>query len=227
MFRGLLFPGVHAFVPIKSRWIRSTTDQKNTRAQAISYNGSGNQAMKSPDFKPIVLDHFSRYPELQIEDLYKLAHQAAMGSEHAVKDTESARQWLLRELYHLPVVPPEPLVDYITPDHSIARIHLRPYIAAGGEPEKLLQAFVRTANEFQGSFDSLKQYWNSIEALGQIGELPWLPEHLRKMILQMEASGFPAIHHSIKYVEAYHPSYRVVANRYLTQATLNLDDPPN
>jgi len=181
--------------------------------------------MISPDFKPIVLDHFSRYPELQIEDLYKLTHQAALGSEHAVKDIESVRQWLLRELNHLPVASPEPLVDYITPDHSIARIHLQPYIAAGGEPEKLLQAFVRTANEFRGSFDVLKQYWISIEALAQGGKLPFPPEHLRKMIHQMKASGFPAIHHSIKYVEAYHPSYRVVAQRFLTIEDLNLDHP--
>ncbi|MGW8226313.1 MAG: hypothetical protein ACWGOY_11295 [Anaerolineales bacterium] len=179
--------------------------------------------MRLPDFKPIVLDHFSRYPELQIEDLYKLTHQAALGSEHAVNDIESARQWLFRELNQLPAVSPEPLLDYITPDHSIARIHLLPYIAAGGEPENLLQAFVRTANEFQGSFDVLKQYWTSIEALAQGGELPFPPKHLRKMIHQMEASGFPAIHHSIKYVEAYHPGYRVVAPRFLTRKDLNLD----
>lgn len=181
--------------------------------------------MKSPDFRSIVLDHFSRYPELQIEDLYKLAHQAALGSEHAVKDIEHARQWLVREINYLPVASPEPLVDYITPDHNIARVHLQPYITSGGQPEKLLQAFVKTANEFRGSFDMLKQYWTSIEALAQGGELPFPPKHLRERIHQMEKSGYPAIHHSRKYVEAYHPSYRVIAQRFLTQENLNLDHP--
>jgi hypothetical protein len=193
--------------------------------QAIRYNGSGNPAMKSSDFKSIILDHYSRYPELQIEDLYKLAHQAAMGSEHAVKDIEYARQWLFRELNHLPGASPESLVDPISPDHNIVRIHLQPYIASGGQPEKLLQAFVSTANGFRGSFDVLKHYWTSIEALAQGDQLPFPPERLREMIRQMAASGYPAIHHSTKYVEAYHPSYRVVAQRFFILEDLNLDHP--
>lgn len=60
--------------------------------------------MESLNFQPIALEHCSRYPGLQVEDLYKLVHQAALGSEHAVKDIEVARQWLMRESvnYRLP-----------------------------------------------------------------------------------------------------------------------------
>ena len=42
------------------------------------------KSMESLNFQPIALDHCSRYPGLQVEDLYKLVHQAALGSEHAV-----------------------------------------------------------------------------------------------------------------------------------------------
>ena len=30
--------------------------------------------------------HFSRYPAMKIQDIYKLIHQAALGSEHAVSN---------------------------------------------------------------------------------------------------------------------------------------------
>jgi hypothetical protein len=46
----------------------------------------------------ILQDHITRYPRMQIQDLYKLLHQAALGSEHAVLDPESAWLWLAREL---------------------------------------------------------------------------------------------------------------------------------
>ena len=74
----------------------------------------------------ILQDHLARYPKMQARDVYKLLHQAAMGSEHAVTDIASARAWLERELAEIGPGPAEPLVDPISPDGQIARIHLRP-----------------------------------------------------------------------------------------------------
>lgn len=33
---------------------------------------------------------------------------------------------------------------------------------------------------------------------------------------QMEKDGFPAVHHSTRYDEAYHPAYRVIKLEYLS-----------
>ena len=35
--------------------------------------------------------HLQRYPRMQLEDIYKLLHQAALGPEHAVQDAAIAR----------------------------------------------------------------------------------------------------------------------------------------
>jgi len=179
--------------------------------------------MKLSGFQNIVLDHCSRYPELQVEDLYKLAHQAALGSEHAVKDIESARQWLLRELDQLPDSSVEPLIDVISPDQGIVRVHLVPYIESDGDPENLLQAFIRTANDFHGSIDLLKDYWRDVEALAQRGEIRFSLESLQSFIDHMGALNYPAVHHSTQYNEAYHPHYRVIARELLRIGTRDLD----
>lgn len=167
------------------------------------------------NFKSIALDHYSRYPDMGIEDLYKLTHQAAMGSEHAVSDIKRARQWLSDELKKMPLTSAEPMIDVIAPDQSIARVHLRPYIQSGGDPEILLGAFIRTANEYHGSTNALSTYWKDIQALAQLGEIPFSLNNLKSFIDRMKAEKYPAIHHSAHYVLAYHPNYRVVAPRFL------------
>lgn len=182
--------------------------------------------MKPSDFQSIVIAHCSRYPELQVEDLYKLTHQAALGSEHAVDDINTARQWLVRELDQLPESSVEPLFEEISPDKSIVRVHLKPYFEAGGDLEDLLQAFVTTASEYQGSLELLSKYWSSIEGLAQRGELKFHLDILRSFIDRMEASHFPAVHHSPQYEQAYHPHYRVIASQFLADGTGDLESSP-
>jgi hypothetical protein len=172
--------------------------------------------VSSPRFRDIVLTHYSRYPLSQIEDFYKLAHQAALGSEHAVKDIAAARKWLLRELDEMAAGPPEALIDEISADGRIVRVHLRPFIESGGDPEILLQAFIRTANEYQGSVELMGEHWGTIDQLAKKGDLPFQPASLRSYIEVMESMGFPAVHHSTQYQEAYQPSYRVVIRDFLS-----------
>jgi hypothetical protein len=169
------------------------------------------------NFKTIIQSHVIRYPQIQIEDLYKLAHQAAMGSEHAVKDIQSARDWLSNELINMGSISADPLFDEISPDGEILRIHLNPYIDHGGDTETLLQAFVRTANEYEGSLEKLKRYWTSVEQLADSSQINFQLDDLRNFIIKLDSKGYPAIHHSPKYENAYNPHYRVLARDYVHQ----------
>lgn len=154
--------------------------------------------MKRTAFQDVVISHCMRYPMLQAEDLYKLTHQAALGSEHAVKDMDGARAWLLREINQQPASSQEPQTEVISPGTGIAWVHLGPYIEAGGEPETLLQAFVRTANEYRGSSFLLKEYLKNIEDLAENTEIKFKQEDLSTTISRMEAAGFPAVHDSVQ-----------------------------
>lgn len=168
-------------------------------------------------FDAIVARHLVRYPAMELEDVYKLAHQACLGSEHAVSDRAHAARWLEREIADLGDAPQEPALDPISPDGCIVRVHLRPFLALGGDAAGLLGAFVRTANGFGGSTELLRTCWASVEAIAAAGALPFSSADAQAFGQRMEALGFSAVHHSTAYRIAYRPAYRVVARVYLPQ----------
>jgi hypothetical protein len=159
----------------------------------------------------VLIEHYNRYPLMQLPDVYKLVHQASMGSGHAVNNRETALRWLEQEIASLGAGPDDPLLDPISPDGGILRIHLRPFLAHGGNPALLLDAFIRTANEIHGSNRQLKDYWDEVEKMVVATELPFSRNDVRTFSEEMDVDNYLAIHHSQVYVAAYKPAYRVVA----------------
>jgi hypothetical protein len=88
---------------------------------------------------------------MEIQDLYKLAYQAALGAEHATANLDTNHNYLMQELSGLVEGPAEPPVDPISPDERILRVHLRPFIQVGGNPIKLSQAFYASSRTYHGS----------------------------------------------------------------------------
>jgi hypothetical protein len=154
----------------------------------------------------VVRDHLTRYPALQIQDLYKLLHQAALGSEHAVSDRGSVERWMAWELAEMGEGLSEPLVDPISHNGNIVRIHLRPYVAAGHDPMLLVNAFIRTANEYNGEFRLLEQYWSDAVAMGAFSA-----HELDNFFQGLKDKHYPAVHHSDQYERLYRPAYRVIS----------------
>lgn len=159
-------------------------------------------------FESILRSHLTRYPAMQIQDVYKLIHQAALGSEHAAPDPESARKWMEREIAEIGDGPSEPVIDPISLDGEIVRVHLRPYVLSGGSIEKLVEAFIHTANEHRGEIALLERYW---AAAVRLGHFP--AAEMDEFIQPLKAENYPAVHHSAAYRNAYHPSYRVVSQK--------------
>jgi hypothetical protein len=166
-------------------------------------------------FRCILSKQLRRYPHMEVQDLYKLILQASFGSEHAVSDLAAARRWLERELDELEPGPEEPMLDPISPDGRIVRIHLRPYLAAGRDRAELLVAFVRTAHEHRGRAATLQRYWDFAEQMAATDHLPFMLQELQTFFVAMQTQGFPAVHHTNTYTQSYHPAYRVVAHEFL------------
>ena len=163
----------------------------------------------------ILLDHARRYPEWMIDDVYKLIHQAALGSEHAVVDESTARSRLENELSTLGAGPDEPLVDPISADGEIIRVHLRPYSGMGYRLTSLLDAFVLTARRYRPSVSRLEGYIQEATLLAEEGGLPLNRASMAAFVSEMRRDGFPAVHHSALFEAAYLPAYRVVARAFL------------
>ena len=170
-----------------------------------------------PSFPPeevavrgLLARQLARFPAMEPRDVYKLLHQATMGSRHAGLDSAMAAQWLERELRELGSGPDEAAFDTISADGLMVRVNLRPYLTAGGDRAALLRAFVRTAREFRGSTADLGRQLGYLERMARDGQILLPASGLRRYFDRMRAAGYPAAEHSAAYVAAYRPAYRVV-----------------
>jgi hypothetical protein len=164
----------------------------------------------------LLAGHLTRYPAMQLDDIYKLLHQAALGPGHAVTNPAAARKRLDEEIATLDSGGnPEERLDVISPDGRLARVHLRTYLDAGGSVDALNQAFVETANTYAAAPDKLVRFCGCLGDLAQSGAIPFGREHLEQHFARIAQDGYPAIHHSEAYRLAYRPAYRVVAVDFL------------
>jgi hypothetical protein len=166
----------------------------------------------------VLMHHLARTPGMQLADLYKLLHQAAMGSGHSVRDHQAAQEMLEKELAALSAEPQDPPSDPLDPEGMLIRVHLRPYKLASRDTAALLQAFIRSANEWQASPDRLAAWCDLVIQLAGENRLPVNPKAAREYFAQMKAQAYPAVHHSETYRRLYQPAYRVVARQYMEAA---------
>lgn len=158
----------------------------------------------------IILAQAARHPLMQPADLYKLLHQAAMGSAHAIEDRAGAKLWLDREVSVMGTAHPDPMVDTIAPGGGVVLVHLRPWVAAGRSTDSLLDAFVATANAIPRDTATLVRYLAVADSLADQGRLPFSATAWRDLVMGLRRGGYPAVHHSPEYESAYRPAYRVV-----------------
>jgi hypothetical protein len=156
-------------------------------------------------------EEVQRHPKVEIQDLYKFAFQAAMGNEHIMADTAMVRSYLQEEWNTTDTSSMQPLAEYLSSDSSIVRINLRPYKQRGGNIEKLVAAMIQTAKEIQPSVLLLKIYLGTIITLADDAIIPFEVKDVKIYFQEMEKKNFPAVHHSKRYEEFYHPAYRVIA----------------
>ncbi|HSN53969.1 MAG TPA: hypothetical protein VLT32_04830, partial [Candidatus Sulfomarinibacteraceae bacterium] len=119
---------------------------------------------------------------------------------------------LERELAGLgPPLDNEPQCEPLGGSPPLVRVNLRPFAAAGGDTDALLDAFVATANEHPPDDATMTTVLDlAARWLPCAGRGALVPD-LRALAAEMAAEGYPAIHHSDIYREAYHPAYRVIA----------------
>ncbi len=159
--------------------------------------------------------HLKRYPLAQLDDVYKLLHQAALGAGHALEDATALRQRLDAEIAALGSGPEEPVAEAISPDGRLARVHLRAYLEAGHGVDSLFDAFVQTAREYPPSLDKLAKFCGCLADLAAAGGIPFDPDEVGQYFEKIAKDGYPVVAHSAAFHKAYKPAYRVVALDFL------------
>jgi hypothetical protein len=162
--------------------------------------------------------HLETHPFAGADDLYKFLHQAVFGPGHAIPNREVAAAWMESEIEDL--VPPydgEPGCEALGGEPPLVRINLRPFIASGGDSDPLLDAFVASANLERGSTRRMEVVLSLAVSYVQCAGRGELAPELKALTGRLAEEGYPAIHHSEAYREAYNPAYRVVDETLATE----------
>jgi hypothetical protein len=179
--------------------------------------------MTQPAVAALINVHLTRYPEMEIMDVYRLLHQAVFGTGHPVKAVKAEREWLEREVEITQPDASHPLLESVHPEGKIVRLHLRPYLAAKGEPRMLLDAYIDSCKVVTGSADEMAAYWQAFQILTQAKTA--LADHFDSRSVTIfgrtrAVEHYPASHHSPPILQRYRPVYRVMLAA-LAQQMLN------
>jgi hypothetical protein len=172
---------------------------------------SGCAAQRESILSP-VYEQVRMHPAMQVEDVYKLVHQAAFGNGHLITDEGEARRYLLAELESVKADDTEQLVEAVSANVTVVRVNLRPFKARRLDPERLVEAMLASARAFHPDPRVFERDWKTIVDAAAHGSLPWPAEALIAFGNARKAEGYPAIHHSDVYNARYQPAYRVVTS---------------
>ena len=149
------------------------------------------------------------YPESTLQDIYKSFYQEHFGSGHIISDTASARRYLMLELSEMG----KTASPYFEPTGSQGD-YVRVYLSAIADSlitaERLLDAFIRSANLWQEPAASWLDKWEAIVSIIQTNKMEIGNFETDLPLLTEAARNNQAVHHSRRYNEAYHPHYRIV-----------------
>lgn len=172
--------------------------------------------------KAMLIEHFKKYPKLQLQDLFKFLHQSSFGCEHLLADASAAVEYIRKEASACRARQGEnPLLadgvyqgENLEPlDGDFCRVHLD-VVKAGLSAETLGKLFFLSAKPVENGRELLEEKLSVLLKLISEGNLPFSLAEAEREIEKWRNEGFPARHHSEMFREHYTPAYRVIKKEY-------------
>ena len=166
----------------------------------------------------IMKTHLEKYPQMTPQDCFKLIYQNELGPGHLAGDENACLEMLRKEWDEIEADENEELITPI--GNHLCRINLKKAKCLY-TPEEINDIFVRTADIHRGR---MGEFMHNMKLLkNHLDELPVNFSHDEFMEFQewYRGRGYPALHHSPQYREAYDPHYRVVYQGFAESLDLN------
>ncbi len=158
----------------------------------------------------LLMQQYQNYPQLQAEDIFKYLFQSSFGCEHLATSYETALRYIQNE-YAAMSETASACTEQL--DGAYSRIHLG-VLRKGLRPETLAMLFCLSAQTEPDGKARLMQKLEIAQELILNSKLPLDMHDFAPKLEAWRAQGFPAVHHSDAFRAAYHPAYRVIANKY-------------
>lgn len=159
----------------------------------------------------ILTAHYRKYPQMQIQDLFKFIHQSAFGCEHMVSSEDAATAYITEEGKTVSYSEGA-LIDSLDGDYS--RVHLS-YLHQGLSAQTLGRMFYLSAKREENGLAELEQKLLIAKELITKKALPFSLAEFEKAAEQWKTDSYPPLHHSELFRKIYKPAYRVTANKYV------------
>lgn len=171
------------------------------------------------DIKQILLDHYHKYPLMQMEDFLKLLYQSHFGPRHMSShpSLERVKGYLHQELKEM-----ETQADRVTLEDiggGYVRIYLESILNEQFSIDEVAELFYESMVECaEASIEHLGSFRQSVNLLIQLIIEKFIPFELKPsndLIDSYFQEGIRPIHHSKIYNQNYNPHYRVVSLKRL------------
>ena len=167
------------------------------------------QSIDTAAVRSAIERQLTAYPESTLQDIYKSFYQEHFGPGHIIRDTASARRYLMRELSEMGKTQ-SPYFESTGSQGDYVRVYLSAVADSLITAEQLLDAFVRSANSRQEPTINWLEQWEAIVSIIQANKIELEGFETDLPLLTEAAQNNQAVHHSRRYNEAYHPHYRIV-----------------
>jgi hypothetical protein len=159
--------------------------------------------------RKFIKTHVERYPRARPRDVYKLIFQGIYGVGHII--TGNARGYLMEEAGRIPLegYPDCPLVEPVSPDGSMVRVNLRPFLRKKLSLDGLFRVMIASA-DVKGDEEMVIELWDVFLGMVEAGEVKMGSDEIKEVQEIIDMKGIKPMHHTEPYRQAYYPAYRVV-----------------
>lgn len=172
-----------------------------------------NQSYKT---KKLLINHYKKYPELKIQDIFKFLHQSSLGCEHLISSHEIAFEKIITEVNSLEFNDKKIIEEL---DGNYSRVSLG-HLKGSLSEKTFARLFFLSAKTEPCGINDLEKKLSVARELAAENKLPFTLKEFDEKKAEWETSGYPAVHHSLEFNKAYHPSYRVIENVYVKYLSL-------
>ena len=169
--------------------------------------------------KEHMLYHQNKYPHMLLQDHVKRIHQMIFGPAHAHNQPslDKVKQYMTSELHEMKPIACDD--DIIEIGNDFVRVDLGLVLKGQTSIELLSQAFLSSMNpEYMVNEPvfAIENALNELEKMIENRQLPYDLNTSKGWLNHYRSLGYPAIHHTDTYRDLYHPHYRVIHSKYLS-----------
>ncbi|HCK99975.1 MAG TPA: hypothetical protein DHW42_07740, partial [Candidatus Marinimicrobia bacterium] len=88
-------------------------------------------------WEALIIIHMTQYPDMQVDDIYKMVYQGIMGPGHLGNNPEIILKYINQEMSRIETSQEENLIENISPNSEYIRINLKRFKSEQLSPDTL------------------------------------------------------------------------------------------